>query len=113
MCPGLGGVTSCTFVGRRRKESHGIIRLVPEHRLNFRSHPTQGPMQLPTALNQRQCWAMSAWSCLFPARFSQLPFHTFALFPEMGKVSSSNSLVAIDPIFQTKKLEHVVWCENI
>lgn len=41
-------------------------------------------------------------ACLFPSRFSPLPFHTFALFPGMGKVSSSNSLVAIDPIFQIK-----------
>lgn len=70
-------------------------------------------LQLPTLLNQRPCWATLAWSLPFPIFFLPAPTPHLCSFSRMGKVSSSNSLVATDPIFQIKNWNMLVWCENI
>lgn len=102
--PEVLSTSSCTFVGRGRREIQWVLRSVPEHRLTPRSHPTlsRAPPAPPTPEPKKVLGHIG----LEPAFFSLISpsSHSTPLlfFPEMNKVSWSNSLTAIDHIFQTQ-----------
>lgn len=101
-----GGVSSFLHLCWQGEErfSRSFCGSLSFGRLSPKSHPIPGQklQQLPTLQNQRNAGPYWPGACLFQSHFSQVSFDIFALFPEMGEVSWSNSLTATDHPFQTK-----------